>query len=241
MFFGVVVPTLRINPTMAHQTTLRKSLAMISINAFVFFTLMSMYVECLRNAAFLSCARPRVWSQSTLCFARTVGNDDHDDDDDDYYDDDLDGIGATKTEYNGIPQLPPIGSSSISPDFSASANATPQPFVANHKFQLQYTCKICETRNFHSVSRIAYRQGVVIARCKGCDSQHLIADHLGWTDYDGGFQGNKTNTIEDYFSEDPEVKVNRVSTEVYELEKILQSYSTKSGAIVGDDGKLAME
>ena len=82
---------------------------------------------------------------------------------------------------------------------------------------------------------------VVIARCKGCDSQHLIADNLGWTDYDGGFRGNQTNTIEDYFAGDETVKVNRVSTEVFHLEKILQSYSTDSGSIVGDDGKLALE
>lgn len=116
-----------------------------------------------------------------------------------------------------------------------------KPFVANHKFQLQYTCNICETRNSYSISRIAYRQGVVIARCKGCDSQHLIADHLGWTDYDGGFRGNQTNTIEDYFAGDQQVKVNRVSPEVFELEKILQGYNVESGAIVGDDGKLAME
>jgi hypothetical protein len=32
-----------------------------------------------------------------------------------------------------------------------------------------------------------------------------------------------------------------VSTEVFELEKILQSYDSKSGAIIGDDGKLALE
>lgn len=143
----------------------------------------------------------------------------------------------------GIPQLPPIGSSSLPTDAAAasSLNGNSKPFVANHKFQLQYTCNICETRNAHSVSRLAYRQGVVIARCKGCDSQHLIADNLGWTDYDGGFRGNKTNTIEDYFANDETVKVNRVSTEVFELEKILQGYNVQSGAIMGDDGKLAME
>jgi mitochondrial protein import protein ZIM17 len=142
------------------------------------------------------------------------------------------------SESTGIPQLPPT--SSLPKDFD-TAKLSDKPFVANHKFQLQYTCNICETRNYHNVSRIAYRQGVVITRCKGCDSQHLIADNLGWTDYDGGFQGNKTNTIEDYFAGDENVQVSRVSTEVFELEKILQSYDSKSGAIIGDDGKLALE
>jgi DNL zinc finger len=142
-----------------------------------------------------------------------------------------------EVQGNGFPQLPPIGSSSLPKDF---VGADPKPFVANHKFQLQYTCNICETRNHHNVSRLAYRQGVVITRCKGCDNRHLIADHLGWTDHEGGFQGNTTNTIEDYFADDANVQVNRVSSEVFALEKIL-SYNSKSGAIIGDDGKLAME
>jgi DNL zinc finger len=148
----------------------------------------------------------------------------------------------------GIPQLPPIGtSSSLRLDDSdvtstdGGAQLQSKPFVAHHKFQLQYTCNICETRNAHSISRIAYRQGVVIARCKGCDSQHLIADNLGWTDYDGGFRGNQTNTIEDYFANDQNVTVNRVSTEVFELEKILQLGTGKSGSIVGDNGQRALE
>jgi hypothetical protein len=31
----------------------------------------------------------------------------------------------------------------------------PGPFVASRKFQLQYTCNVCETRNTNSVSRVA--------------------------------------------------------------------------------------
>lgn len=139
----------------------------------------------------------------------------------------------------GIPQLPAFGSSSLPKDGASFTND--KPFVASRKFQLQYTCNICETRNTHNVSRIAYRNGVVIARCKGCDSQHVIADNLGWTDYDGGFRGNQTNTIEDYFAGDDTVRVNRVSAEVFQLEKILQSYNTESGSIVGDDGKFVLE
>ena len=143
-----------------------------------------------------------------------------------------------------IPQLPPIGSSESSTNPSSLSNED-KPFVANHKFQIQYTCNICETRNTNTISRIAYRQGVVIARCKGCQNQHLIADHLGWTNYEGGFQGNETNTIEDYFANDANNKTNvtvsRVNTDVFELEKILQCNTDKSGAIVSDDGKLALE
>jgi hypothetical protein len=86
----------------------------------------------------------------------------------------------------------------------------------------------------------AYRTGVVIADCKGCESKHLIADHLGWTDYDGGFEGD-TNTIEDYFVEKGlKEKVNRVSQDVFALEKLL-NIQTNSGSIVGEGGNPAME
>jgi hypothetical protein len=79
----------------------------------------------------------------------------------------------------------------------------------------------------------------VIATCKGCRSQHIIADNLGWTDYKGGFQ--KETNIEEYFANRGlEDNVNRVSPEVFQLEKTL-FVDTKSGSIVGDDGKPALE
>lgn len=125
-----------------------------------------------------------------------------------------------------IPQLPPSGDSSFLNDDSLRK----KPFVANRKVQLQYTCNVCETRNTHSISRVAYHKGVVIVKCKGCDSQHLIVDHLGWT----GFQNN--TVLEDFLGDIP-----RVTEEVFELERILQQHDPASGAIVGDDGSLAME
>jgi transcription elongation factor Elf1 len=79
--------------------------------------------------------------------------------------------------------------------------------ISNHtslvssKFQLQYTCKICETRNKHSVTRMAYRNGVVIAVCKKCSSKHLIADNFGWNKYAGGFDyDNGETNIEMYMA-----------------------------------------
>jgi len=85
--------------------------------------------------------------------------------------------------------------------------------VGSEEFELQYTCKVCETRNIYKISRMgeyriiqhdtlqliffdlvplftflaifftivpAYRNGVVITDCKGCESKHMIADNLGW-------------------------------------------------------------
>jgi hypothetical protein len=83
---------------------------------------------------------------------------------------------------------------------------------------------------------------MVVTVCKGCGSKHLIADHLGTI---SGSLGGGTN-IEDYFrikNGDNKATgdvVNRVTQEVFQLEKLL-AFDTKGGAISGDDGTPMME
>lgn len=67
-----------------------------------------------------------------------------------------------------------------------------------------FVCKICDTRNWKSMSKQAYNHGVVIIRCDGCRSSHLIADHLGWYEH-----GKKVGKIEDFMDDVKKMGVER--------------------------------
>ncbi|AET37795.1 Zim17p Ecym_2037 [Eremothecium cymbalariae DBVPG len=43
---------------------------------------------------------------------------------------------------------------------------------------IAFTCKKCNTRSSHSMSKQAYTKGTVLIQCPGCTNRHLIADHL---------------------------------------------------------------
>ncbi|KAI8466525.1 MAG: DNL zinc finger-domain-containing protein [Monoraphidium minutum] len=56
-----------------------------------------------------------------------------------------------------------------------------------------FTCKKCDTRAAKAFSRHSYENGIVIVRCPGCQSMHLVADNLGWFEH-----GEKGFRIEDF-------------------------------------------
>ncbi|BDA40932.1 probable DNL-type zinc finger protein at C-terminar half [Coccomyxa sp. Obi] len=65
-----------------------------------------------------------------------------------------------------------------------------------------FTCTKCDTRSVKPFSKRAYDHGVVIVKCPGCQSHHLLSDQLGW-------YGAKQN-IEDILNERGENIIRRV-------------------------------
>ncbi|ENN77479.1 hypothetical protein D910_07355 [Dendroctonus ponderosae] len=83
--------------------------------------------------------------------------------------------------YLNIPELIPIRS------HYTKVTQTPVPLAkVEAKLRLEYTCKVCGSRNQHNISKVSYSHGVVIVKCSGCQNNHLIADNLKWfTDLNG--------------------------------------------------------
>jgi len=130
---------------------------------------------------------------------------------------------------DGVPDAPPAATATIDGENNEKTNTVPT-FV-NPKFALQYTCNVCETKNRVIVSRQAYREGMVIAVCKGCQNKHWIADNLDPT--------LSHSNIEEYFeSRGQGDTVNRVTEEVYEIERV---WGLKEGEITDESGDTVLE
>jgi hypothetical protein len=139
----------------------------------------------------------------------------------------------------------PLASSSTtntSSAFSGRTNSTYPTAFVSPKFELQYTCNVCDTRNRVIINRMAYREGMVIAICKGCDSKHWIADNLDPT--------LTFNNIEELFAcrsegeqqqqqgQQQQQQVSRVTKEVYDIERV---WGYKPGEMTDSQGNPVLE
>lgn len=80
------------------------------------------------------------------------------------------------------------------------------------KFLMMYTCKKCNGRNAQLISKLAYKEGIVISTCKTCKVSHFIADNLGKLD-----MAEYGNRISDYLESKGEI-VQKLSISESDLE-----------------------
>ena len=88
------------------------------------------------------------------------------------------GLGYSSAE---IERMDPPGAAAIlAKKVKSSKHAQTKPKSKRVRFELQFTCNVCDAPNSHSISWHAYKKGTVLATCPACQSTHLIADHLNW-------------------------------------------------------------
>jgi hypothetical protein len=57
-----------------------------------------------------------------------------------------------------------------------AAASTPRPDVPS--YQMVFTCKKCDERSAHTISKQGYHHGTVLVTCPECKSRHLMSDNL---------------------------------------------------------------
>jgi len=110
---------------------------------------------------------------------------------------------------------PPASAPAPEPSFKVrdTSNLKISP---RHDLAMVFTCKVCETRSMKMASRDSYENGVVVARCGGCNNLHLIADRLGWFGEPG--------SIEDFLAaKGEEVKKGSTDTLNFSLDDLVGS------------------
>jgi hypothetical protein len=68
----------------------------------------------------------------------------------------------------------------------------PGALKGGKKLAIVFTCTVCNTRSAKQFTEQAYKHGVVMVLCPGCNNRHLIADNLDmFDDEKGGYSIEK--------------------------------------------------
>jgi hypothetical protein len=154
--------------------------------------------------------------------------------------------GSTKSR--GVPDAVNAeepGEESSSTSTGNSDLGLPGSKTGGRKLAIIYTCTVCGTRSAKQFSEQAYKHGVVLAICPGCNNKHLIADNLSmFDDTKGGWSIEKamadagvqviTNdnvlelTLDDIVGKDniQKIKKSSLEAEICKEEKEEESAST---------------
>ncbi|KAJ2899284.1 hypothetical protein IWW38_001048 [Coemansia aciculifera] len=68
------------------------------------------------------------------------------------------------------------------PKSDSAADRNPKAIgkIDELRMLIGFTCKVCNHRQYKTMSKNAYERGVVLMQCDGCKNRHLIADNKGW-------------------------------------------------------------
>ena len=80
---------------------------------------------------------------------------------------------ATTASKSNISNSPP-------PSVPEVAQPSEEPLepLKRPSYQLTFTCKPCQTRSSHEISKQGYHYGTVLITCPNCKNRHVISDHL---------------------------------------------------------------
>jgi protein import protein ZIM17 len=87
--------------------------------------------------------------------------------------------------------------STAAPSHPSASVAAPESRLEREQvpsYELTFTCKVCETRSSHRLSKQGYHHGTILISCPDCKNRHLISDHLK-------IFSDKSVTIEDLMRE----------------------------------------
>lgn len=69
-------------------------------------------------------------------------------------------------------------SSFSSPEGSHDTSFRPERKDHSKHYNLTFTCKPCNHRSTHDISKQGYHNGTVLITCPNCKNRHVISDHL---------------------------------------------------------------
>jgi hypothetical protein len=98
----------------------------------------------------------------------------------------------------------PVTAASSGSSSATAAEVIPGSKRDVPKYVMMYTCSVCDTRSAKQITKQSYHEGTVLIRCPGCQSLHLICDHIG-------IMGDKGWNIEDYLKEHQNQAIGRPS------------------------------